>query len=45
MNKESDEKPQQIDEGEGNAEQDQVKDIEDPVNADTPEMREKTFVI
>ena len=41
MNKESDEKPQQIDEGEGSAEQDQAKDTDDPVNADTPELREK----
>ena len=45
MDKGSNEKPKQMDEEEGNVEQDQAKDTEDPANADTPEMREKTFVV
>ena len=45
MDKGSNEKPKQMDEGEGNVEQDQAKDTEDPANADTPEMCEKTFVV
>ena len=45
QNHQENEKPQRIDEEEGFAEKDQVKDIDNLVKPDTLELHEKTFVI